>query len=463
MTDDTGPVAGARVGWQGECRRVTTDSAGRFFLPASPGGKRLIASKPGYRIAAGSSDSLRLAPLPREDNLDYAWIEPHPDPVQINNCANCHDEIYQQWRGSAHGRSASNPRFLHLFAGTDGKSLPRQTWNARAEHPDGSAVCASCHAPTLASPTLEYDVREAQGVARSGVHCDFCHKVADVPPGKFGTRFGRDAVRLLRPRDGVSLTFGPLDDAVRPGETFAYSPLYKESRYCASCHEGIVFGAHAYGTYSEWLASPARAQGKHCQSCHMAPTGKMNNIAPGKGGIVRDPRTLASHDMPGGRIDLLRESLRMDVGTSTSTKGKQVAVEIVAQRVGHRVPTGFVDRHLLLVVQAWDEQGKAVALVDGPRLPKKAGRWSGIAGALYAKQLFGPAGEGPIPFWLHVAKIEDTRLHAERPDRRVFLFSPSARRVSVQLWYRRFWQEVADPRGWTDYEFLVAERKAAWR
>ena len=43
----------------------------------------------------------------------------------------------------------------------------------------------------------------------------------------------------------------------------------------ASGHEGVVFGVHVYSTYSEWLDSPARKQGRHCQDCHMKPTGTM--------------------------------------------------------------------------------------------------------------------------------------------------------------------------------------------
>src|SRR5262249_42318110 len=153
-------------------------------------------------------------------------------------------------------------------------------------------------------------------------------------------------------------------------EVFAYAPLYKESRYCASCHEGVVFGVHAYGTYSEWLESPARRQGRQCQDCHMAPSGTLTNIAPGKGGIERDPRTRASHGFPGGQADLLRRCLSVTTSAERTKHGVGVRVEVRAESVGHRVPTGFVDRNLVLVVEATGAAGKPVALLRGPKLPR---------------------------------------------------------------------------------------------
>ncbi|MSQ97228.1 MAG: hypothetical protein EXR98_22115 [Gemmataceae bacterium] len=466
VVDEKGPVAKASVGWQGQSERVTTDAQGSFRIAASAKSKRIVASKSGYRIASAVGLdrplTLRLERLPKADNSDYEWIDPHADPAKPNNCANCHGEIYCEWKDSAHARSATNPKFLHLFAGTDGKSPVQKKWNARAEHPDGAAVCATCHAPTLKSATLDYDIRAAKDVVKSGIHCDYCHKVADVPMGKFGTRFGRDALHLLRPAKGELLSFGPLDDAVRKGESFAHLPVYKESRYCASCHEGTVFGVHAYGTYSEWLESPAKKEGKQCQDCHMPPTGKMTNIAPGKGGIERQPATLASHHMPGANLDMHRQSLKLTVQIKRSPRGRHVDVEVLAERVGHRVPTGFPDRQLILVVTATDAKGARVNLLDGARLPKSVGKWSGFAGTLYAKQMTGEAGRTPIPFWLHVEKVVDSRLHPERPARSVFVFADAAQRVTVQLWYRRFWQEVADSRGWTDNDLLVHEKTLTW-
>ena len=239
------------------------------------------------------------------------------------------------------------------------------------------------------------------------------------------------------------------------GESFAYRlAIYKESRYCASCHEGIVFGVHAYGTYSEWLDSPAKQQGKQCQDCHMAPTGRMTNIAPGNGGIERDPRTLASHHTPGGQADMLRRGLALQVH---STAPGKFNVEVSAQNVGHRIPTGFPDRQVILVVAAFDAKGLPAPLLDGPRLPPSVGKWQGLPGRLYAKQLIGENERTPTPFWLPIFRTEDTRLVPERPDRQRFQFPEGTQSVRVQLWYRRFWQTAADARGWTDNDLLVHE------
>jgi hypothetical protein len=465
--DDQGPVAGARVGLQGQCPAVLSDKEGRFRL-AGPARKpgRVTAWKEGYTIAAAPADrqplTLRLTRLPAEDHEDYAWVDPTPDPKKANNCGNCHGEIHREWSASAHARAATNRRLRNLLDGTDWHGRPSARWSLKEEHPLGSAVCAACHAPTFRDPTLEYDLGKVKGADARGVHCDYCHKIVDAPTDKLGMRFGRDGLRLLRPAGQEQLFFGPLDDAHRPGESFAYAPLYQESRYCASCHEGLVFGVHAYGTYSEWLDSPARRQGKHCQSCHMTPTGVLTNIAPGKGGIERDPRTLASHSFPGGQEDMLRRCLRLSVKLHSEEKMVRAEVEVRAEDVGHRVPTGFIDRHLLLVVEAFDAAGKPVPLRAGPRLPAAAGKdLAGVPGWLYARLLKDRDGRGPLPFWLPPAEVADTRLETGRPDRQTFTFAGGVAQVRTRLLYRRFWQEVADRKSWPDNEVRVVSRTAS--
>ena len=93
-------------------------------------------------------------------------------------------------------------------------------------------------------------------------------------------------------------------------------------------------------TASDELESPARRQGQECQSCHMAPTGRMTNIAPGHGGLERDPWTLANHRFfDGSQIAMLRRCLNVTVVLTPETAG--VRAEVTADEVrsaGTRAP-----------------------------------------------------------------------------------------------------------------------------
>ena len=311
-----GPVAGARVRFQGHPCFTLTDQQGRFLLPR-PGDTRdtVTAAKEGFFIAGVAADNtlpllIRLTELPSEDNLDYDWVDPSPDPEQIDNCGNCHAQIFNEWKSSGHARSATNRHFRNLYDGSDWHGRAHRGWGLLDEYPEAAGICAACHIPSLepGDPAID-DLRRTTGVAAQGVHCDFCHKIQDTQLEMRGLAHGRYGLQLLRPTEGQIL-FGPLDDVDRGVET--YSPLQKESRICASCHEGTVLGVHVYSTYSEWLASPARQAGHQCQTCHMTPTGTMTNFAPEAGGIRREPDTLASHTfLPGGLEAMLRKCLQL--------------------------------------------------------------------------------------------------------------------------------------------------------
>jgi hypothetical protein len=270
-----------------------------------------------------------------------------------------------------------------------------------------------------------------------------------------GITHGRFGMNLLRPEKG-QLFFGPLDDVDR-GED-VYSPLQSRSEACAACHEGIVFGVPVYETYSEWLVSPAAARGEQCQSCHMRPTGTMDNIAPGNGGLRRDPATLASHQMfPGGKAEFLKRSLQVNTRIDATSDGRCAEITIMPKPIGHRAPTGFIDRHLILVVEGWDEQGRNLD-IDGPRLSILAGRFAGHAGLLFGKRLIGDDKSQPMPFWKPVLRIEDTRLLPEQEFQTRFPIAKSARKLRIQLIYRHFWEQVAIEKKWIDNEIVVHDQ-----
>jgi hypothetical protein len=388
-----------------------------------------------------------------------------PAQPRTRNRSSCHQEIYREWSQSGHARSALNRRFLNLYDGSDWQGRSQRGWNLLAEHPDGAGVCTSCHAPTVPfNDRAYYDLREVRGVDSQGVHCDYCHKVAGATAGTIGLTHGRFGLQLLRPASGKhesgasapsrQLFFGPLDDVDR-GED-AFSAFYRSSRYCASCHEGVVFGVHVYSTYSEWLDSPARTEGKQCQTCHMSPTGKLTNIAPGRGGIERAPTTLGSHLMfEGSQAEMLRRCLTLSAQVHRSDQGVRVEVDVRADGVGHRVPTGFVDRHLVLVVEGLGE-GKAIPLREGPALPASAGKeFAGLAGRLFAKQLQDFAGRSPAPFWRARTDTKDTRLFPGRSERSTFVFGADTTQVRARLLYRRFWPEVVEQKGWPDQAIVI--------
>src|SRR5262249_1400380 len=151
-----------------------------------------------------------------------------------------------------------------------------------------------------------------------------------------------------------------------------------------------------------WQASPAAHQGKQCQDCHMKPTGHMTNMAPGHGGIERDPLTLANHRFfDGSQAAMLRRAIRASVGFERQPDGVRARVKVWAEGVGHRLPTGFVDRHLVLVVEGRSSAGRIVTPYSGPKLPALAGgKLADQPGRLYARVLHDFEGRSPVPFWL---------------------------------------------------------------
>jgi hypothetical protein len=460
VTAPGGAAAGARVRLKGTAVTAQTDAEGRFRLPGGTSAPRVTAWKEGFfiggtRLTAAPLE-VRLARLPDEDNAEYEWVDPAPRPGDAHACANCHADIYREWSQSGHARSASGKHFRNLYEGTDWHGKAGVGWGVVTQYADGLGVCATCHAPTATS----YDLRKLTGVAARGVHCDYCHKVADVADGEIGLTHGRFNLRLLRPAEG-QLFFGALDDVDRNEDV--YSPLYRDSRYCASCHEGIVFGVHVYSTYSEWQASPARREGKQCQDCHMKPTGQMSNMAPGHGGIERDPHTLANHlFFDESREATLRRAVKASVDLRREAGLVRARVRLWTEGAGHRVPTGFIDRHLLLVVEAQGRDGRPVPLITGPKLPALAGpELEGRPGRLYARVLRDPEGRSPAPFWLAAPETPpDTRLVPGRVDEATFTFAADLDRLRLRLrvLYRRFWHEVVRTKGWPDADVVVLEQ-----
>jgi hypothetical protein len=156
---------------------------------------------------------------------------------------------------------------------------------------------------------------------------------------------------------------------------------------------------------------------------------------------------------------MLKRCLRVDIRLTSTPAGARAEVEVKADQVGHRVPTGFADRNLLLVVEGFAQDGRAIAPLSGPLLPLHAGENSaGRPGRLYAKQLRDFDGHRPAPFWRAQSDPEDSRLMPGQPDRSSYSFPAELSRVQLRLVYRRFWEDVAVVKNWPDNEIKLVEQ-----
>jgi nitrate/TMAO reductase-like tetraheme cytochrome c subunit len=477
------PVAGANVTIHGTELASVTANDGQFSLAVNgqTGSTFIIVAKPGYfnlrtRVKRGT-DFLRveLRPLPSADNPDYAWQDPTPNPARKDNCGNCHSRIYEQWAGDAHSRAAVNPAVLAMYNGTDFSGHPNVSPGYRLDWSD-EGTCVSCHAPMAAVEHVP-NLNHVAGVAKTGVSCDFCHKVQDVAQTpQFASV---TEMRLLRPSHDRKLIFGPLDDAMFPGDIpdLSYSPLFTSSRFCAGCHDGAFWGTPVYETYTEWRNSAYASAGIECQQCHMRATTGMTRIAnERKGGIARSPDRIGSHQMMGAvATELLKSAVTMDTSAIVNGSSLHVTVTIANTGAGHHVPTGQPMRHMLLLVSAVDAVGRPLRLMSGNRVPGWGGDYSGRPGKGFAKILatvseypralvadeFTTGTNFPAPFWRRNKIVSDNRIAARTQVTDPYTFDATDAalpvKVTATLVYRRAFQRVAQIKGWRfdDVELAV--------
>lgn len=194
----------------------------------------------------------------------------------------------------------------------------------------------------------------------------------------------------------------------------------------------------------------------------MKPTGRTANLAPGHGGILRDPRTLHNHRFfDDSQEAMLRRVVQTAMDFERGPDGVRARVRLWTEGVGHRLPTGFVDHHLVLVLEGIASSGRAVTALSGPILPAFAGeKVASRPGRLYARVLRDFENHAPVPFWqASPDPATDTRLLPGQIDETRFLFPVGLARVRLRVLYRRFWPEEARRKQWPEDEILVVDRE----
>jgi hypothetical protein len=519
--DANEPVAGATVRVKATENKTITDANGYFVLSGLSDNEPVVltAWAEGYYIGGGQAKYLPgdsdieivLTAHNDKDNPDYKWLSAfagagYEGSGEDTNCENCHADPnnsqaalpFTEWLKDAHALSAKNSRFLTMYNGTDiaGNQSPATQYfqtrdygriplrpdpnkpyfgpGYKLDFPDTAGNCAACHTPAAAvNTTYNTDPTTVSGVGAEGVACDFCHKVWDVSLDPtsglpYPNMPGVLSFEFRRPSEGHQFFAGPFDD-VAPGED-TYSPLQNQSQYCAPCHFGTFWDTVVYNSFGEWLDSPYSnpETGKTCQECHMPP-GQNNHFARlDKGGVIRDPQTIFSHQMPGAaNEELLQNAVNMDVKADRHNEQLVVTVTITNDQTGHHVPTDSPLRHLILVVRATDSQGEQLRQSDGSVIPlwcgvgdPNEGYYGGLPGKAFAKVLeelwteVSPTGA----YWNPTRLLSDNRIAAFAADSSTYTFVTTAddkTTVDVELLFRRAYIDLASEKDWETHDILM--------
>ena len=519
VIDDAGPVVGATVRIQATQIETTTDGEGQFSLAVPAEGTELTVSawkhlyycaKVEGVIPPAEDIGLRLIRYQTTDNPDFEWMPPTSDDPSVLTCATCKPDVTAIWLTNAHAGSATNPRYLSMYNGTDllgnRSPLTRYAYNRdygefplppvaddtyfgpgyTLDFPNTHGNCGACHNPGVAvDKPYGVDPNTVAGADVFGVHCDYCHKVADVildpatrlpypnMPGVLSSDVRRP---FHEDPERYELFFGPFDDDNVPEEDTRL-PLIQESAFCAPCHHAMFWDTVIYNSYGEWLESPYSdpETGKTCQECHMPAPSTLDgtviaNVAPEMGGVERDPMTIRAHSQLGTTdVEFLQEAVTMTVQTESRSGRLEVAVAITNDKTGHHVPTDSPLRHLILLVEPTDSTGKALRLIDGPTLPAwcgvgdpKEGYYAGLPGVAYAKVLeelwtgISPSGS----YWNPTRILSDNRIAAYSTATSQYTFvMPEGGdvEVRVKLLYRRAFKALMDQKKWGVPDILMEE------
>lgn len=280
-----------------------------------------------------------------------------------NDCKSCHPTHHEEWRTSRHAFAMVDPVFRALVG------LRQEQFDGRED-----TFCTQCHSAIGVrggdiGPGFSFD--KLAPITLEGVTCEACHKANEI------VRTHNAGHRL----DADGPLCGNLDKPQTTGfHDSAATPHMGEARFCGSCHDVVeTSGLPLERPFEEWLASPAAAQGKPCQSCHMPSyDGKAALTGPERKGLHRhrfvgvelpvgagEPLDAATRALLEGEIAaLLGSAATMSVELPHPAAAGQTLDVVVTVRNeidAHSLPTGSTFlRQVWLEVVVQDASGATV-------------------------------------------------------------------------------------------------------
>jgi nitrate/TMAO reductase-like tetraheme cytochrome c subunit len=223
-------------------------------------------------------------------------------------CGKCHISIYEEWKGSAHGRAWTSPRFREI---TDDYAV---------------AQCLPCHAPvTVFTGGAPLSLRASR--RDEGVTCITCHLDQGV-------------------------LSGPMKAAPMTPHATAVNQVYRDSSLCGTCH---------IGTFREWeMHRSVDHEDRTCKGCHMETVHRKMTQATG----VLSQAMVAlheEHDLRRHGFDV--QAMEHFIGEVNFSIHNQDGIYVLRIRnnLPHSIPTGqYGYRNARLTAELLDREGQIV-------------------------------------------------------------------------------------------------------
>ncbi len=280
-----------------------------------------------------------------------------PD-LRASTCGECHEEIYREWAISTHARAWLD----------DAQYLEELKKTTATPGRDASWICMNCHTPLESQlPRLVAGLEDGnrgrpiyvdnpffdRALQDEAITCATCHVQDGVVLGPWGNTDAPHPVRK--------------------------SNLLMSADLCLQCHEAQatlddIELACVFDTGTTYRTGPYAAEGKPCQHCHMPETDRA--IVDEDGYPVRKTRRhwfggsrIPKHPRFAKELEAMRDAYRdgarvewVDLPTNIAA-GKPVTLTfaVTNAEAGHTLPTGDVERFLLVTARVRDAAGSVIA------------------------------------------------------------------------------------------------------
>ena len=253
-------------------------------------------------------------------------------------CGKCHEEIYDEWKGSMHAQSTALKDPIHsmFYKHVVGDPTEEGVLTKKGKYP----VCLQCHAPAAAKAgKTKLDTKKAY---KEGVNCISCHTLTKFKGTKKkdgSLRLGMKAYEYSKTHlQGPKGTVSVRDHTKKYGADVVNNPgLMKTSDACMGCHDQRN-NSNKISLCQTGSEVQMAGGSTTCQSCHM----------PSVNGR-------ASHAMAGGHSgSMVSKGLVMTVAAKKADGSVDMALT-VRNLLPHNFPTGAPFRNFYIKIVSLDK------------------------------------------------------------------------------------------------------------